>query len=88
MFELAKRFNVIGDTVLFTGGIDNPVDPAGLMPPKENRSRGFFMQLLHFHSLLTYEAALEYEATLKHVRSSSRFLPFPQHCASISRRPS
>ena len=78
MFELTKRFNALGETVLFTGGIDNPVDPAGLVPPVESRSRKFLIQLLYFHSLLTYDGALEFEASLEHVSSFSlRFPPSP-----------
>ncbi|KAK8159613.1 putative non-ribosomal peptide synthase-like protein [Phyllosticta citrichinensis] len=67
-YELTKRFESMGEEVVFCGGIDNPADLRRIAT--RNRGRNFFIDLLHFFQILDHETALRWEEEMEHIPES------------------
>lgn len=79
-FELGKRFEEMGETVVFCGGIDCPPE-VGRLARGYNRSkdRDFRIDLLHFHQLVTFEQAKQIEHDMRDVPDSEFSQAFYDH---------
>ncbi|KAF2137182.1 uncharacterized protein K452DRAFT_258153 [Aplosporella prunicola CBS 121167] len=78
-FELGKRLEVNGDEVRFIAGIDNPADLRRIQV--REKSRNFFIDLLHFFQILSMEEALRWEEEMNDIPddefTSEIFARFP-----------
>ncbi|KAK8243082.1 putative non-ribosomal peptide synthase-like protein [Phyllosticta capitalensis] len=67
-FELAKRFEAMGEKVIFCGGIDNPADLHKIQV--RQKVRNFLIDLLHFFQILDLDTALRWEDEMDHIPDS------------------
>lgn len=67
-FELAKRFEAMGEKVVFCGGIDNPADLHKIQV--RQKVRNFLIDLLHFFQILDLDTALRWEDEMDHIPDS------------------